>query len=112
MRLVHLNPRINGVAARCRTTNRAKVLFNASSAEPVTTMDLATAYARVAGVDRVSSVELGEAVERFGFFGRIMSKTMWISSQKARDLLGWAPQGPPLFDDLFVGSYATLNVAG
>jgi len=40
------------------------------------------------------------AREHFGWLGKMVGSDMSVSSARTRKLLGWAPQGPSLLDDI------------
>ncbi len=82
-------------------------IFNAAGDPPVTTLDLATATAHAAGIDKVTSVPPDKAWEVLGFLGNIMSKNLWLSVDQAHAKLGWSAKQPSVLEDLETGSYAT-----
>jgi len=53
----------------------------------------------------VMSIAPEDAVEHFGFVGAFFAMDLASSSTLTQELLGWAPTGPTLLDDLTSGSY-------
>lgn len=105
MSTVHIDDLID-LLARALRDSPAGAVFNAAGGPPVTTLELARATAHAAGIDKVASVPPEKAWEVLGFLGSIMAKNMWISVDRANELLGWAPNQPSVIDDLMTGSYA------
>jgi hypothetical protein len=42
----------------------------------------------------------------FGWIGRFFGMNVAASSARTRELLGWTPTGPTLFEDITAGAYA------
>ncbi len=42
----------------------------------------------------------------FGWIGRFFGMDVTASSARTRELLGWTPTGPTLFEDIAAGAYA------
>lgn len=105
MSTVHLDDLID-LVVRALRDGPAGTVFNAARQPPVTTLELARATAVAAGIDKVESVPLEKAFEELGFMGGIMAKNMWLSVDRAHDLLGWEASRPSVIDDLTTGSYA------
>lgn len=106
MSTVHLDDLVD-LIARALRDGPPGMIFNAAAQPPVTTRDLAEATAHAAGIDRTASVPVDQAYQVLGFMGNIMSRNMWLSVDRAHDLLGWTARQPSVLDDLRTGSYAT-----
>ncbi len=105
MSTVHIDDLID-LLARALRDGPAGTVFNAAGGAPVTTLELAQATADAAGTGKVESVPTDKAYEVLGFLGDIMAKNLWLSVDRARDLLGWSPNQLSVLDDLRTGSYA------
>ncbi|MFC3799191.1 SDR family oxidoreductase [Cohnella sp. GCM10012308] len=78
--------------------------LHAVAEEAISTRTIAEAIGSALGIPAVS-VAREEAGPHFGFVGRFFGLTMSASSERTRELLGWAPTGPTLLDDLIAGAY-------
>ncbi|MFJ3306636.1 SDR family oxidoreductase [Streptomyces sp. NPDC086549] len=67
--------------------------------------DIAAAIGDHLGLSTVS-VALEEVQAHFGWIGRFFGMDVTASSTRTRELLGWAPMGPTLFEDIAAGAYA------
>jgi nucleoside-diphosphate-sugar epimerase len=52
------------------------------------------------------SVPPEDAEAHFGWIGRFFGMDITASSARTRELLGWTPTGPTLFEDIAAGAYA------
>lgn len=69
--------------------------------------DLAAAAGIAAGGDgRVEPWSLEEAREALGPFADALALSQRVSGRRARDTLGWTPEGPSVIQELLAGSYA------
>jgi nucleoside-diphosphate-sugar epimerase len=76
-------------------------------AEPgVPTREIAEAIGRALDLP-VASVPADDVVEHFGWVGRYFAMDLPATSTTTRELLGWAPTGPTLIEDLNAGAYTT-----
>ncbi|WP_375431811.1 hypothetical protein [uncultured Friedmanniella sp.] len=50
-------------------------------------------------------VRADEAIAHFGWLGGFFGMDVTASSDQTRRLLGWAPTGPTLLEDLDAGAY-------
>ena len=53
----------------------------------------------------VESIDPARAAEHFGWIGLFFSMGAAASNDETRALLGWAPTGPTLLDDIAAGAY-------
>lgn len=72
-------------------------------AEGVVTRDIAAAIGR--GLSVRLLVRADEAIAHFGWLGGFFGMDVTASSDQTRRLLGWAPTGPTLLEDLDAGAY-------
>ena len=82
----------------------AGTLLHAVSEEGVSTREIAEAIGRGLNVP-VTSVAPEDTLEHFGWIGRFFALDAPASSALTQELLGWAPTGPTLIQDLDAGSY-------
>jgi nucleoside-diphosphate-sugar epimerase len=66
--------------------------------------DIAAALGRHLGLPAVS-VPPAEAEAHFGWLARFFGADVTASSTRTRELLGWTPTGPTLFEDIAAGAY-------
>ncbi|WP_202970825.1 hypothetical protein [Saccharothrix sp. ALI-22-I] len=66
--------------------------------------DIAAAIGDHLGMDTVS-VAPEDAETHFGWIGRFFGADLPASSTRTRELLGWTPTGPTLFEDIAAGAY-------
>jgi nucleoside-diphosphate-sugar epimerase len=78
---------------------------HAVAEEGITTRAIAEAIGRAFGLP-VASVAPDDVNEHFGFIGGFFGMEMSATSGATRELLGWAPTGPTLVEDLDAGAYA------
>lgn len=67
--------------------------------------DIAAALGDHLGLPAVS-VAPEDAEAHFGWIGRFFGMDITASSERTRELLGWTPAGPTLFEDITAGGYA------
>jgi len=79
-------------------------VLHAVAEEGVRNREIAELVGRQVGVP-VASVASADAVEHFGFLGRLLGLDLPATSQITRNLLGWNPTGPGLLADLEHGEY-------
>ncbi|MFD3915421.1 SDR family oxidoreductase [Streptomyces sp. NPDC058603] len=82
----------------------AGTLLHVVSEEGVPTREIAEAIGRGLGVP-VASIAPQDAEKHFGWIGRFFASDILVSSARTQELLGWAPSGPSLLQDLDAGSY-------
>jgi nucleoside-diphosphate-sugar epimerase len=82
----------------------AGTLLHAVSEEGVPTREIAEAIGRGLGVP-VASIAPQDAQQHFGWIGRFFAMDIPATSTRTQELLGWAPSGPTLLQDLDAGSY-------
>ncbi|MEO3829748.1 NAD-dependent epimerase/dehydratase family protein [Actinomadura sp. B10D3] len=72
--------------------------------------DIAEAVARLVGLDEAESCEPEVAYAAFGrrWVDVALSSNSRVDSRRAREELGWEPQGPSLLDEIEAGSYRRL----
>lgn len=78
--------------------------LHGSGEEGVAVRDIAEVIGRHLGLP-VESIAPDRVAEHFGWIGMFLSADMPASSARTRELLGWAPTGPTLLDDLDAGHY-------
>ena len=82
----------------------AGAILHAVSEEGVPAREIAEAIGR--GLDvRVASIAPEDAHEHFGWIGGFFALDIPASSKLTQKLLGWAPSGPTLIQDLDAGPY-------
>ncbi len=79
-------------------------VLHAAGEDGVPFRDIAEAIGRQVGVP-AASVAPEQALEHFGFLGLFAGIDAPVSTAITRRLLGWAPKGPTLLDDLNAGRY-------
>ena len=67
--------------------------------------DIAAAIGDYLGLPTVS-VAPDDAEAHFGWIARFFGMDLTASSARTRELLGWTPTGPTLFEDIAAGAYA------
>ena len=82
----------------------AGALLHAVAEEGVPTRDIAEALGRSLDLP-VSSVRPDDVAEHFGWLGTFFGMDLSASSDETRGLLGWAPSGPTLIEDIDAGAY-------
>ncbi len=79
-------------------------IVHAGAEEGVPSRTIAEAFGRNLKVP-VVSVAADRAVEHFGWIGPIFALDARASNALTRELLGWAPTGPGLIEDIDQGHY-------
>jgi len=67
--------------------------------------DIAAAIGDQLGVP-TASIPRADAQAHFGWLGAFWGVDVSASSERTRELLGWTPTGPTLFEDIAAGAYA------
>jgi nucleoside-diphosphate-sugar epimerase len=93
-----------GAGWRSGAAAASGTVLHAVAEEGVSTRAIAEAVGRMLDLP-VESVPAERAAEHFGWIGGFFSLDMASSSAATRELLGWAPTGPTLIDDLDAGAY-------
>ncbi|WP_394842038.1 NAD-dependent epimerase/dehydratase family protein [Pendulispora brunnea] len=105
--LVHVDD-LASLYVRALERAPAGIVLTAASDERLSVGDIARAASEAAGYPgRVAEWPLERARESMGPFADALALTQRVASPKARLLLGWAPKGPSLLEDLLRGSYRT-----
>jgi nucleoside-diphosphate-sugar epimerase len=79
--------------------------LHAVAEEGVPSRDIAEAIGRALGLP-VTSIAPDDVQGHFGFIGTFFSMDLAATSTATRELLGWAPTGPTLIEDLDAGAYS------
>ncbi len=79
--------------------------LHAVAEEAITTRAIAEALGQSLDLP-VTSIDPSDADEHFGLVAHFFAQTMTASSELTRELLGWAPTGPGLVEDILAGAYA------
>lgn len=74
----------------------------------IRTRDIAGAIGDFLGLP-TASVAAEQAEAHFGWMSRFFSADVTASSARTRELLGWAPTGPTLAEDIAAGAYAARD---
>jgi nucleoside-diphosphate-sugar epimerase len=82
--------------------------LHAVAEEGISTRDIAEAIGRALGLP-VASIDPDDVQGHFGWIGTFFSMDLAATSTATQELLGWAPAGPTLIEDLDAGGY---SVAG
>jgi nucleoside-diphosphate-sugar epimerase len=103
-------------AARLVTLGLAKApagaRLHAVAEEGIPTRDIAEAIGRAFGLP-VTSIAPDDVQGHFGWIATFFAMDLTATSTMTRELLGWAPAGPTLIEDLDAGAYsARTPVAG
>ncbi|MFS0553889.1 NAD-dependent epimerase/dehydratase family protein [Brevibacillus sp. 179-C9.3 HS] len=80
-------------------------LFNAASEEMISTKDLMTSVAKIAGVQKVESWSYEDAAKALGPAAWGASINQRVSGLRARQQLQWSPSGNSILKELTEGSY-------
>ncbi|MBH0328992.1 nucleoside-diphosphate sugar epimerase [Brevibacillus brevis] len=80
-------------------------LFNATSKEMITTKELMTSIAKIAGIEKVGSWSYGDATKELGPAAWGASINQRISGLRAEQQLQWSPSPNSLRKELEQGSY-------
>jgi nucleoside-diphosphate-sugar epimerase len=79
--------------------------LHAVAEEGIPSREIAEAIGRALGLP-VTSIAPDEVQGHFGFIGTFFSMDLVATSAGTRELLGWAPTGPTLIEDLDAGAYS------
>jgi len=82
--------------------------LHAVAEDGIATRDIAEAIGRALGLP-VTSIDPDDVQDHFGWIATFFSMDLAATSTATRELLGWAPAGPTLIEDLDAGAY---TVAG
>lgn len=94
--------------ARALVKASAGSIFNVPGGSKVRSKEVAQAISQAAGMDgRTESWSLDAARQFLGPLADALALDLQFSGAKAQRLLGWAPHGPSIIDDLQHGSYRT-----
>jgi nucleoside-diphosphate-sugar epimerase len=90
----------------------AAARLHAVAEDGIPSRDIAEAIGRAFGLP-VTSIAPDDVQGHFGWIGTFFSMDLSATSTVTRELLGWAPAGPTLIEDLDAGAYsARTPVAG
>jgi nucleoside-diphosphate-sugar epimerase len=78
--------------------------LHAVAEEAIPTREIAEAIGQALDLP-VNSIAPEDAVKHFGFIGSFFAMNLSASSTRTRELLGWAPSGPALLEDIKAGAY-------
>jgi nucleoside-diphosphate-sugar epimerase len=96
-------------AARLVTAGLVKapagVRLHAVAEEGVPTRDIAEAIGRAFDLP-VTSIDPDDVMGHFGWIGTFFGMDLTATSNRTRELLGWAPTGPTLIEDIDAGAYS------
>jgi nucleoside-diphosphate-sugar epimerase len=96
-------------AARLVTLGLAKApagtRLHAVAEEGIPTRDIAEAIGRAFGLP-VTSIAPDDVAGHFGWISTFFAMDLTATSTMTRELLGWAPAGPTLIEDLDAGAYS------
>jgi nucleoside-diphosphate-sugar epimerase len=84
--------------------------LHAVAEEGIPTRDIAEAIGRAFGLP-VTSIAPDDVPDHFDWIGRFFGMDMAATSTMTRELLGWAPGGPTLVEDLDAGAYSAVTPA-
>jgi nucleoside-diphosphate-sugar epimerase len=79
--------------------------LHAVAEEGISSRDIAEAIGRAFGLP-VTSIAPDDVQGHFGWIGTFFGMDLAATSTVTRELLGWAPAGPTLIEDLDAGAYA------
>jgi nucleoside-diphosphate-sugar epimerase len=86
--------------------------LHAVAEEGIPTRDIAEAIGRAFDLP-VTSIAPDDVQGHFGWISTFFAMDLTATSAKTRELLGWAPTGPTLIEDLDAGAYsASTPIAG
>jgi nucleoside-diphosphate-sugar epimerase len=78
--------------------------LHAVAEEGISTREIAEAIGRASGLP-VASIAPDDVAAHFGWIGTFFGMDLAATSAATRELLGWAPTGPTLIEDLDAGAY-------
>jgi nucleoside-diphosphate-sugar epimerase len=79
--------------------------LHAVAEEGIPTREIAEAIGRAFGLP-VASIAPDDVQGHFGWIGTFFAMDLTATSTATRELLGWAPVGPTLIEDLDAGAYS------
>jgi len=79
--------------------------LHAVAEEGIPSRDIAEAIGRAFGLP-VTSIAPGDVQGHYGWIGTFFGMDLAATSTATRELLGWAPTGPALIEDLDAGAYS------
>jgi nucleoside-diphosphate-sugar epimerase len=79
--------------------------LHAVAEDGIPTRDIAEAIGRAFGLP-VTSIAPDDVQGHFGWIGTFFGMDLAATSTATRELLGWAPAGPTLIEDLDAGAYS------
>jgi nucleoside-diphosphate-sugar epimerase len=82
--------------------------LHAVAEEGVTSRDIAAAIGGAFGLP-VTSIAPDDVEDHFGWISTFFSMDLSATSAATRELLGWAPTGPSLVEDLDAGAYSHVG---
>jgi nucleoside-diphosphate-sugar epimerase len=85
--------------------------LHAVAEEGIPTRDIAEAIGRAFGLP-VTSIAPDDVQDHFGWIATFFAMDLAGTSTKTRELLGWAPTGPTLTEDLDAGAYSARPSVG
>jgi nucleoside-diphosphate-sugar epimerase len=85
--------------------------LHAVAEEGIPTRAIAEAIGHSLGLP-VASIAPDDVQGHFGWIGTFFSMDLTATSTATRELLGWAPTGPTLMEDISAGAYAAPPVSG
>jgi nucleoside-diphosphate-sugar epimerase len=88
----------------------AGACLHAVAEEGVSTRDIAEAIGRALGLP-VASIAPDDVHDHFGWIGTFFGMDLAATSTATQELLGWAPAGPTLIEDLDAGAYSAHTPA-
>ena len=84
--------------------------LHAVAEEGIPTRDIAEAIGRALGLP-VTSIAPDDVQDHFGWIGAFFAMDLAATSTATRQLLGWAPTGPALIEDIDAGAYSARTPA-
>jgi len=79
--------------------------LHAVAEEGIPTRDIAEAIGRALGLP-ITSIAPDDVQDHFGWIGTFFRMDLVAASAMTRELLGWAPMGPTLIEDIDAGGYS------
>jgi len=79
--------------------------LHAVAEQGIPSRDIAAAIGRALGLP-VASIALDDVQDHFGWIGMFFSMDLAGTSDRTRELLGWAPTGSTLIEDIDAGAYS------
>ncbi len=85
--------------------------LHAAAEVGVPTREIAQAIGRAFDLP-VTSIAPDEVQDHFGWIGAFFAMDLPATSTATREILGWAPTGPTLIEDIDAGAYSALDADG